>query len=81
MTPTRRYTDPDDWDGIFQRNQAMGAAANRLGRELLEKTLAEWATRIKAGEVPPAPSASNRYGTQLRCAQWDWGAPNPLFTM
>src|SRR6202011_1960427 len=55
MTPTRRYTSTDDWDGIFQRNESMGAAADRLGKDLLEKTLVEWTTRIKAGEVPPAP--------------------------
>jgi hypothetical protein len=75
MTPTRRYTDPDDWDGIFQRNQAMGAAANRLGKELLQKTLAEWATRIKAGEVPPPPPRPAGIERNFVVSQWDWGAP------
>src|ERR1700680_3742863 len=36
MVATRRHTDVDDWDSIFQRNQAMNQAANRLGRDLLE---------------------------------------------
>src|ERR1700736_541805 len=39
MLATRKHTDVDDWDGIFQRNQGMGQAATRLGKELLEKTL------------------------------------------
>src|SRR5215469_268824 len=33
MVATRRHTETDDWDGIFQRNQAMNQAANRIGRE------------------------------------------------
>ena len=75
MTPTRRYTSTDDWDGIFQRNQGMGQAANRLGKELLEKTLADWATRIKAGEVPPAPPRPAGIERNFVVSQWDWGAP------
>lgn len=31
MVATRRHTDVDDWDGIFQRNQGMNQAANRIG--------------------------------------------------
>jgi len=75
MTPTRRYTTTDDFDGIFQRNDAMGAAANRLGKELLEKTLAEWNTRIKAGEVPPAPPRPTGMERNFVVSEWDWGAP------
>jgi hypothetical protein len=55
MVATRRHTDVDDWDGIFQRNQGMGQAATRLNKDLLEKTLVDWELRIKAGEVPPQP--------------------------
>ena len=33
----------------------MHQAANRLGKDIVEKTLADWELRIKAGEVPPAP--------------------------
>jgi hypothetical protein len=75
MTPMRRYTDPSDWDGIFQRNSGMNQAANRLGRELVEKTLAEWATRIKNGEVPAAPPRPTGIERNFVVSQWDWGAP------
>src|SRR5258706_6840797 len=76
MTPTRRYTSTDDWDGIFERNQGMGQAANRLGKELLEKTLADWTTRIKAGEVPPAPPRPTGIERNFVVTQWDWAAPD-----
>src|SRR6266571_61985 len=33
MTPTRRYTDPDDWDGIFQRNPALYANGKVYGAD------------------------------------------------
>src|ERR1700675_2036607 len=75
MTPTRRYTSTDDFEGIFQRNAAMGAAANRLGKELLEKTLVDWNTRIKVGEVPPAPPRPAGIERNFVVSQWDWGAP------
>src|SRR3984885_12701639 len=55
MIATRKHTDVDDFEGIFQRNQGMGQAADRLGKDLLEKTLVDWELRIKAGEVPPSP--------------------------
>jgi hypothetical protein len=75
MVATRRHTDIDDWDGIFQRNIAMNRAANRLGRPLLERTLADWATRINAGEVPQAPPRPTGLERNFVVSQWDWGAP------
>src|SRR5712691_8175626 len=74
MTPTRRYTEADDWDGIFPRNSGMNAAADRLGRELIEKTLSDWGNRIKAGEVPPAPPRPSGVERNFVISQWDWGA-------
>jgi hypothetical protein len=75
MTPTRRYPNPEDWDEIVQRNTGMNGAADRLGRQLLEKTLADWDTRIKAGEVPPAPPRPAGIERNFVVSQWDWGAP------
>jgi hypothetical protein len=76
MVATRRYTDTELWDGIFQRNIGMNAAADRLGRPLIEKTLAEWGTRIQAGEVPPAPPRPVGIERNFVITQWDWGAPD-----
>ena len=53
----------------------MGAAADRLGKDLLEKTLVDWTTRIKAGEVPPAPPRPTGMERNFVVSQWDWGAP------
>ena len=79
MVATRKHTDTDDFDGIFQRNQNMGQAANRLGKELLEKTLVEWELRIKAGEVPPAPPRPTGIERNFVVSQWDWGTRQSFF--
>ena len=79
MVATRRHTDVDDWEGIFQRNQGMGQAADRLGRELLEKTLVDWELRIKAGEVPPAPPRPTGIERNFVVSQWDWGTHESFF--
>jgi hypothetical protein len=74
MVATRRYTAPEDWDSIFQRNIGMNQMADRLGRQLLEKTLANWDSRIKAGEVPAAPARPTGLERNVVVSQWDWGA-------
>jgi hypothetical protein len=74
MVATRRYTDPSEWDSIFQRNSGMNGMANRLGRPILEKTLADWDTRIKAGELPPAPPRPAGLERNVVFTEWDWGA-------
>ena len=74
MVATRRYTHPDDWNSIFQRNPVMKETANRLGMQLLAKTLADWDTQIKAGEVPPAPPRPLGIERNVVVSQWDWGA-------
>ncbi len=53
----------------------MNQAADRLGRDLIEKTLVDWATRIKAGEVPPAPPRPTGMERNFVVSQWDWGTP------
>ena len=79
MTTTRRYTSADDWDSIWQRNEGMNQAANRLGRELLEKTMVDWTMRVKAGEVPPAPPRPTGMERNFVVSQWDWGTTIPSF--
>ena len=74
MVATRRYTNPEDWDAIFERNSGMKGMADRLGRPMLEKTLAEWDTRIKAGEVPLAPERPTGLERNIVISEWDWGA-------
>src|SRR5260221_2380962 len=69
MLATGRHTDLADWDGIFQRNQGMGQAAGRLGKDLLEKTLVDWELRMKAGEVPPSPPGPTGIKTNFWASQ------------
>jgi outer membrane protein assembly factor BamB len=79
MVATRRHTDVDDWDGIFQRNQGMGQAADRLNKGLLEKTLVDWELRIKAGEVPASPPRPTGIERNFVVSQWDWGTRESFF--
>src|SRR6202171_5321560 len=54
MVATRRYTTVEDWDAVFSRAKAMHQELNFLGKNTVEKVLAEWGTRIAAGEGSPA---------------------------
>jgi mono/diheme cytochrome c family protein len=79
MTVTRRYTTADDWDSVWKRNDNMSAAADRLGRELLEKTMVDWGTRIQNGEVPPQPPRPTGIERNFVVTQWDWGTRESFF--
>lgn len=72
MAITRVWTEPDQWDSIFRRNSGMDAAADRLGRELLEKKMSEWDSRIAAGALPPAPARPVGLERDVVITQWDW---------
>jgi len=76
MPTMRGFTTPDLWDFYIKKNGGMSGAANRLGRELLENALADWARRIKAGEVPPAPPRPTGIERNFVVTQWDWAAPD-----
>ena len=76
MPTMRRFTTADVWDRYEKRNTGMNGAADRLGRELLNKTLADWATRIQAGEVPQAPPRPTGIERNFVVTQWDWAAPD-----
>ena len=72
MVAMRRYTDAKAWDTFIRLNSGMNQAAERLGRDLLENTLADWAKRIQAGEVPAAPPRPTGMERNFVVTQWDW---------
>ena len=51
----------------------MGRTADSLGRDLLKQSLADWASRIAAGEVPPAPPRPSGVERNVVITQWAWG--------
>jgi hypothetical protein len=73
MVATRRYTTAEDWDAVFRRAKSMHQELNELGRETVEKVLADWGARIAAGEVPPAPPRPTGIERNVVISQWDWG--------
>jgi len=89
------YTDPDYWDGLFQRNPGHLGCGGPTGsaRELLEKLWPEGANHhrhLKAGEVFPSvaisiSTASYRVmatATFVVSTVLIWGSfPNPVFFM
>ena len=64
--PTRFRTSPEAWDTAFRRTNRMPETAAVLGSEVLLNSLAEWGSRIAAGEVPPAPTQTGRGGAEHR---------------
>ena len=70
------FTTPELWDFFIKKNGGMNGAADRARPRAAEKTLADWATRIKAGEVPPAPPRPTGIERNFVVTQWDWAAPD-----
>jgi streptogramin lyase len=75
MPQTRIYTTAKDWDAMFLRAKSMHQELDGLGRTTVEKMLADWGTRIAAGEVPPAPPRPTGIERNIVISQWDWGFP------
>jgi streptogramin lyase len=69
---TRIWTRPEDWDALWERAGMVGSAKS-LGRNALKKSLADWATRIAGGEVPPAPPRPSGVERNMVITQWSWG--------
>ena len=69
---TRLWVRPGDWDAVWDRAGMEGTAA-RLGKPVLKKSLAAWASRIAAGEVPPAPPRPSGIERNAVITQWAWG--------
>jgi hypothetical protein len=76
MVATRRYTTVEEWDSVFHRAKSMHQELDQLGRETVEKMLADWGSRIAAGEVPPAPPRPTGLERNVVISQWDWGTPD-----
>src|SRR4029079_10348480 len=53
MPQTRIYTTPKDWGARFLRAKSMHQELDVMGRTAIEKMLADWGTRVAAGDVPP----------------------------
>src|SRR5712671_7892981 len=75
MPQTRIYTTAKDWDAMFLRAKSMHQELDGMGRLVVERTLADWGTRIAAGEVPPAPPRPTGIERNVVVSQWDWAAP------
>ncbi|HVQ15911.1 MAG TPA: carboxypeptidase-like regulatory domain-containing protein, partial [Vicinamibacterales bacterium] len=75
MAQTRIYTTPKDWDAMFLRAKSMHQELDAMGRTAVEKMLADWGTRVAAGEVPPAPPRPTGIERNVVVSQWDWGFP------
>ena len=71
--PTRFRTSPEAWDEAFRRTSRMLETAAVLGADALTKSLADWGSRIAAGEVPPAPPRPVGVERNIVVSQWEWG--------
>ena len=75
MPQTRIYTTAKDWDAMFLRAKSMHRELEAMGKPVVEKMLADWGSRIAAGEVPPAPPRPAGIERNVVISQWDWGLP------
>jgi streptogramin lyase len=69
---TRLFDRPEHWDAVWER-AGMKPTAEGLGKRILGESLAEWGTRIAAGEVPPAPPRPAGIERNMVITQWAWG--------
>ena len=70
---TRLWTKPEDWEHVWSRMEFMQLYAKSLGIDPLKQSLADWASRIEAGEVPSAPPRPTGIERNVVVSQWDWG--------
>ncbi len=70
---TRDLLSPSDWDEAWNLAATMSATANGFGRLVYAQTLADWADRIDAGEVPPSPPRPQGIERNVVITQWEWG--------
>ena len=71
-------TTPAAWDRRLKSGQAggqMSNALNNFGRARVLKMFADWTDRIRAGEVPPAPTRPQGIERNVVITQWDWADP------
>ncbi len=70
------------WDRRIKSAQVgstMSARATLLGRQRVLNDLGDWTDRIKAGELPPAPSRPQGIERNVVITQWDWAGPKEYF--
>jgi hypothetical protein len=66
------------WDRRVKSGQAGGGMSNSLnqfGRARVLKMFADWTDRIRAGDLPPAPSRPQGIERNVVITQWDWADP------
>jgi hypothetical protein len=66
------------WDRRVKSGQAggqMSNALNQFGRARVLKMFADWTDRIRAGDLPPAPSRPQGIERNVVITQWDWADP------
>jgi len=67
------YTSADKWEEWFRGSALEGTTADFLGRAAFTRTLGDWAARIQAGEVPPAPPRPAGIERNIVVTEWEWG--------
>ena len=77
MPQTRIYTTAKDWDAMFLRAKSMHQELDGLGRDVVERMLADWGSRI-AAEKFLQPRAADRHRTQCCCISVGLGFPGVL---
>ena len=75
----RSHTSAAEYDSAWRLAPVMSATADRLGRDALAKSLADWGTRIDGGEVPPTPPRPTGVERNIVVTSWQWGEWNVYF--
>jgi hypothetical protein len=75
----RSHTTAAEFDAAWRLAPVMNGTADRLGRDALAKSLADWGTRIEEGEVPPMPPRPTGIERNIVVSQWQWGEWNGYF--
>jgi hypothetical protein len=75
----RSHTTASEFDTSWHLAPVMNATADRLGRDALAKSLADWGSRIEDGEVPPMPPRPTGIERNIVVTQWQWGEWNGYF--
>ena len=74
--PTRSQTTPEAWEAAFRLTGMMPTSAVALGADALTQSLADWGSRIAAGELPPTPPRPVGVERNIVVTQWEWGRPD-----
>jgi streptogramin lyase len=61
------------WEDAWHGNATETRTADALGRVIFARTLAEWTSRIAAGDVPEAPRRPTGIERNVVVTQWQWG--------